>query len=279
MTQLCLPEKTSHHMAAMLRLPQRVLQMGHLLLAGCIAIAAGPVLLASDPPPFSAAQLRELVAQSLKSGWIKSDPAKNRIEGDTLLVKDAGVVDRMDADAENPYVHVFYDQVEIELRRQQLFTRRSSRQAMEPYFSKMDDLVAKKLAVVQDSKLNDEARADKLDKLDEQLNKTYEDGLLAVAKSLGLKKSEFIAEGAAPAHDVRLVASRGATIDIVRRTTAVLLKDVGKSEDDFPWTSYQANDTAPLIGAYYCRIRLRGKQAAFTKKVAENTERLDFPDP
>ncbi len=78
---------------------------------------------------------------------------------------------------------------------------------------------------------------------------------------------------------MKLVASKGATIDFVHQTTAELLHDAGKPDKDFPWTSYQQGETATLSGVYYCRVRLNGKETTVTKRVGEKTEELAFPDP
>jgi len=234
---------------------------------------------AADKPPLSAARLKELVAKAIRSGEIQSEPALNRMNGDTMEVKDVGVLMAMDRDIDNPYVRVFVDQAEIDLRRRQLLQRPSSRQVMEPYYVKMEQIVAKKLAAIENSKLSDDDRATELGKLDDQMMKTYEDGLQAVATSVGRAKFVFVAASASQLHDVKLVASQQATIDLVRQTTASLLKDAGTAEADFPWTSYQAGETAPMLGAYFCRVRLNGKQATFSKKVGDKTEQLEFPDP
>jgi hypothetical protein len=236
-------------------------------------------LQAAGSAPFTFDQLKQLAAKSLKSGWVIPVGGKNQIQRDVLEVLDAGALDMMDSDTQDLYVHAFYDEVAIELRRQKLFSRQSSRQTLEPYLSKMEDVVAQKLAVIENQKLSDSARADQLDKLDGQMQHIYEDGLRAVAKSLGLKDFEFISEGAAAPRDVKLHASQGATIEMVRLTTAKLLKEAGKPENDFPWTSYQPDDTASMLGTYYCRIKLGDKQATVTKKVTEKTDRLDFADP
>jgi hypothetical protein len=185
----------------------------------------------------------------------------------------------MDRDIENPYVRVFVDQIEIDLRRRQLFQRPNSRQLMEPYFVKMEQLVAKKLAAIENSKLSDDDRATEIGKIDDQLMKTFEAGLQAVARSVGKTGFMFIAAGADQMHDVKLVATQKATIDVVRQTTASLLKDAGTAEADYPWSSYQGGETVPMLGDYFCRIRLDGKQATFSKKVGEKTTQLEFPDP
>jgi hypothetical protein len=268
----------------MIRLCRLSVQFGSRVSTGsvlliCLLWGGSSDAIGADKPGLSFARLKEIVAHSIRTGAVEENPGKTTIEGDTLKVHDASIKEDPGNDAESPYVRVFLDQVEIEFRRQHLLRRQRSRQTIEPYYVKMEGIVAKKLALIEDSKLSDDDRNTRLGDLDEQMMKTYNEGMQAVAKSLGLAKAEFLVEGAATSHDVKLVASTGATIDLVRQTTAWLLKDAGKAESDYPWTSYEAGGTAQLIGAYYCRIRLNGKEATFSKKVVENTDRLVFPDP
>jgi len=234
---------------------------------------------AADKPALSAARLKELASKAIRSGEIQFTPPHNAMNGDTMEVNDVFIFQLRDRDAEDPYVRIFLDQVEIDLRRQYLLQRQSSRQLMEPYYVKMEQIVGKKLAVVEDAKLSDDDRAAALEKLDGELMKTYEAGLQAVAISVGRARFAFMVGAADQSHDVKLVASEKATIDMVRQTTASLLKDAGRDEADFPWSSYQAGETARLLGDYYCRVRLNGKQTTLTKKVGEKTDQLDFPDP
>lgn len=235
---------------------------------------------AADKPTLSAARLRELAIQAIRAGAIQYTPPKNQMNGDAMEVCDVFVYQMADRDAQDPYVQVFLDQVEIDLRRKHLLQRASSRQIMEPFYAKMEQIVAKKLAAIENTKLSDDDRDTELGRLSDELMKTYEQGLQAVAKSVGRARFSFAAPGAADkSHDVKLAASQQATIDMVRQTTASLLKDAGKDEADFPWSSYQAGETASLLGSYYCRVRLNGKQATLTKKVEEKTDTLVFPDP
>ncbi len=243
-------------------------------IAGGLRIAS-----AADKAPLTAARLKELSAQAIRTGQAQSDPAFNRMNGNTMEVKDVGVLMAMDRDIDNPYVRLFVEQIEIDLRRRQLFQRPSSRQVMEPYFVKMEQFIAKKLALIENTKLSANDRATELGKLDDQSMKTFEAGLQAVARSVGKTKFTFIAAGADQMHDVKLVASQKATIDVVRQTTASLLKDAGAAEADYPWSSYQGGETVPMLGDYFCRVRLNGKQATFSKKVGEKTTQLEFPDP
>ena len=141
------------------------------------------------------------------------------------------------------------------------------------------ELIGKKLAVAQDTKLTDDARFEQMSKLEEQQQTTLSDGFTAVAKSIGMEGFDYSASGAGTGREVKLVASKGATIDFVHQTTAELLHDAGKQDKDFPWTSYQQGETATLSGVYYCRVRLNGKETTVTKRVGEKTEELAFPDP
>jgi hypothetical protein len=234
---------------------------------------------AADKPGLSYARLKELVAHSIKTGAVTEVPGRTHIEGNSLKVNDAFAAEMMDADLADPYVGAFFDQVAIEFRRQHLLQRQRSKQTIEPYYVKMEGIVAKKLAVIEDKKLSGDDRNAKMQDLSEQMQKIYDEGMQAVAKSLGLTKAEFLVGAASEAHDVQLVGTKGATIDLVRQTTAWVLKDAGKAEQDYPWTSYQAGETVPLIGSYFCRIRLNGKQATASKNVGERTTRLEFPDP
>ncbi len=236
-------------------------------------------VVAADQPALSAARLKELATDAIRTGKVHPITGKTEIEASTLTVSDSGTEEEAERDAENPYVRVFLDQVGIDVRRQYLLKRDISRRTIEPYYAKMEQVVAKKLAVVEDTKLSDDERAEQLGKLDEQMHAIYNDGLQAVAKSLGLKEAVFLACAAANPHPVKLTASQGATIDMVRQTTASLLKDAGQAEQSFPWTSYQAGDTPDLLGIYYCRIRLGDKQATLSKTVAKNTNELRFPNP
>ena len=111
-----------------------------------------------------------------------------------------------------PLVKVFYDEVEIELLRGELLQRQASRQIMAPYYAKMEATLSKKIAVLQDAKLEPQARDDQLDKLEEQSRKTLSDGLQAVATSIGMEKFEF---------------SVGAALDCARRETC----RVGRGDD------------------------------------------------
>ncbi len=250
-----------------------------LLLAGIIVAALAPPLRAADAAPLTAAKVKQRALDAIKSGAVQFKAPNNRIEGRTMMVNLAPIPDEQDADTQNPLVKLFYDQVEIELLRTQLLKRQSSRRVMEPYYAKMEELIAKKLAVAQDGKLEQQARDDQLEKLDETYQKTLSDGLQAVAVSIGMENFQFLNGAAQDAHDVKLVAPTGATIDVVRQTTAGILHDAGKTDKDFPWTSYQAGDTATMSGAYYCRIRLGGKEATFNKRVGAKTDQLDFPNP
>jgi hypothetical protein len=242
-------------------------------LALCVPVVA------ADLPALSAARLKELATDAIRTGKVHPIAGKTQIEGDSLTVSDSGTEEEGERDAENPYVRVFLDQVGIDVRRQYLLKRDTSRRTIEPYYAKMEQVVAKKLAVVEVKKLSDDDRAEQIGKLDEQMHAIYNDGLQAVAKSLGLKEAVFLAGAALNPHPVKLTASQGATIDMVRQTTASLLKDAGQAEQSFPWTSYQAGDTPDLLGVYYCRIRLGDKQATLSKTVAKNTNELRFPDP
>jgi hypothetical protein len=234
---------------------------------------------AADRPVLTAARLKELSTDAIRAGKVHPIPGKTEIEGGILEVSDAGTEEESERDAENPYVRVFLDQVGIDVRRQYLLKRDTSRRTIEPYYAKMEQIVARKLAVVEDTKLSDDDRAAELGKLDEQMHAIYNDGLQAVAKALGLKEALFLSGAAATPHPVKLTASQGATIEMVRQTTASLLKDAGQPEKDFPWTSYQAGDSPDLLGIYYCRISLGGRQATLSKTVAKNTTELRFPDP
>jgi hypothetical protein len=249
------------------------------VLLACCACGGLRNVSAADKAPLSAARLKELANQAIRFGQAQSDPALNRMNGDTMEVKDVGVLMAMDRDIDNPYVRLFVEQIEIDLRRRQLFQRPTSRQLMEPYYVKMEQLIAKKLAAIENSKLSDNDRAAELEKLDDQSMKTFEAGLQAVARSVGKAKFMFVAASGAQMHDVKLAASQKATIDVVRQTTASLLKDAGAAEADYPWSSYQGGETVSMLGDYFCRIRLDGKQATFSKKVGEKTTQLEFPDP
>jgi hypothetical protein len=254
------------------------LKTSSMLLAGLL-LGASSDSRAADKPGLSYARLKELVAHSIKTGAVTEVAGRTHIEGNSLQVNDAYAVEMMDADLADPYVGAFFDQVAIEFRRQHLLQRQRSKQTIEPYYVKMEGIVAKKLAVIEDKKLSDDDRNTKLQDLSEQMQKIYDEGMQAVAKSLGLAKAEFLAGAASGAHDVQLLATKGATIDLVRQTTAWVLKDAGKVEQDYPWTSYQAGETVPLSGSYFSRIRLNGKQATASKSVGERTTRLEFPDP
>jgi hypothetical protein len=244
-----------------------------------LLIAAAPNLYAADPPQLTAAKVKKMALDAIRTGAVRYQPAKNRIEGRTMLVDEASIPDEADADVQNPLVKIFYDQVELELLRKDLLQRQSSRQVMAPYYAKVEEIIGKKLTVAQDTKLNDDSRDDQLSKLDEQEQTTLSDGLTAVAKSIGLDGIQFQASSGLDVRDVKLVASKGATLDFVRQTTALLLHDAGKQDKDFPWTSYQPGETASLAGVYYCRVRLNGKEATLTKRVGAKTEELEFPDP
>ncbi len=255
---------------------------GTYLLAVLIALLIAAPLRAADPPKLDAAKLKQRAQEAIRTGAVQYKPANNRIEGQRDDCRNGGhsrrkpTLTRKDPSP----AEIFYDQVEIELLRKDLLRRQSSHQIMEPYYKKAEAIIAKSLAVAQDPKLTDDARNDQLFKLDgEQSDALQGEGLTAVAKSIGMELPPAAASGAAPGHDVKLVAAKGATIDMVRQTTASLLHDVGKPEKDFPWTSYQQGDTATLSGNYYCRIRLNGKEATFNKRVGPKTDELDFPNP
>ncbi len=70
---------------------------------------------------------------------------------------------------------------------------------MEPYYAKAEELIGKRLAVAQDTKLTDDARFEQMSKLEEQQQTTLSDGFTAVAKSIGMKGFDYSASGAAPA--------------------------------------------------------------------------------
>ena len=257
----------------------RSVSEGRLAFALIGGLALCVPVVAADQPALSAARLKELAIDAIRTGKVHPTAGQTQIEGDTLKVSDAGTEEETERDAENPFVRVFLDQVGIEVRRQSLLKRDTSRRTIEPYYAKMEQVVAKKLAVVEDKKLTDDERAEQLGKLDDQMRAIYNDGLQAVAKALGLKEAVFVYGAAFRPHPVKLTASQGATIDMVRQTTASLLKDAGQAEQSFPWTSYQAGDTPDLLGIYYCRIRLGDKEATLSKTVAKNTNELRFPNP
>ncbi len=253
------------------------------LIAGLIAAAAVSVvgqgdLRGADKAPLTYARLKELSAYAIKTGAVTPIPGKAIPEGNMLKVKDVMIKEEMEFD-QNPYIRVYFEQIENDLRRQHLLQRQTSRQTMQPYFGKMDAVVAKMLAVVEDSKLSREDKDTKLNELSVQLQDVYKQGMDAVAKSMGLAEAQFLAGAGLDSHPVQLMATKGATIDMVRQTTAWVLKDAGTSEKDYPWASYQAGETVQLIGSYYCRVSLNGKQATTSKKVGEQTMRLEFPDP
>jgi hypothetical protein len=87
---------------------------------------------AAEKPPLSAARLKELASKAIRSGQIQFTPPHNAMNGDTMEVNDVFVFELEDRDAQDPYVRVFLDQVEINLRRQYLLQRQRSRQIMEP---------------------------------------------------------------------------------------------------------------------------------------------------
>jgi len=101
----------------------------------------------------------------------------------------------------------------------------------------------------------------------------------AVANRSGWRKRNFWSRGAATVARLSSWSPQPVRRSISPPNNRWLLKDAGKAEMTYPWTSYEAGGTAQLNGAYYCRIRLNGKEATFSKKSVENTDRLVFPDP
>jgi hypothetical protein len=250
-----------------------------IVIASCVLCGAASVASAADKAPLSAARLKVWANWAIRTRAIQFDPPRNRVAGDTMEVEDVAVLSATEHDADNLYVRALMDQIEIELRREQLLQRANSRRIMEPFYAKMEQIVAKKLALVEDAKRSADDRDAKTNELNDQLMAAYSDGLTAVAKSINLAKFEFVAEAPSRSGYVTLVASPGTTIDMVRPLTAGLLKEAGVAEADYPWSSYKAGDTASLLGAYYCRISLNGRQAIVSKKVGQTMTTLEFSNP
>ena len=225
-------------------------------------------------------RLTQLAADAIRSGSFEVTIPKNFWNGKVLEVRDAEVYVTFD-EQNDPYVHLLVQQMQNNLRRDDLLHYTQTKQIMKPFFDKMDGLVGKEIAVVQDQSLNADNRANELGKLDDQIGSAYQDGLNAVAKSIGATSFEFN-HGAARRRPISLHWSpRRAEIDMLRSSIVSFLKNAGQPEADFPWVHYKAGDvaTAELLGTYSFRIDFGGRQATFKRNITKDTQQVKLPNP
>jgi len=108
--------------------------------------------------------------------------------------------------------------------------------------------------------------------------KTNDEGIKP-SQNRSLAKAEFLVEGAATSHDVQSGRLKPVRRSISSANNQLAPQGCRQSGKCYRGPATKAGGTAQLIGASYCRIRLNGKEATFSKKVVENTDRLVFPDP
>lgn len=120
----------------------------HRVLAPFLAIAILPGVVPSAEVSY--AQIRALALEGLRSGDVPFAPPCAKPVRGILWAKDVGPGSASEAqfwldywfDAGEPAKAALVDQLGIEIRRQYLFKRESNRRIMDPYYVRMDEIVA-----------------------------------------------------------------------------------------------------------------------------------------
>ncbi|HVA46972.1 MAG TPA: hypothetical protein VNH11_11445 [Pirellulales bacterium] len=155
--------------------------------------AVGPLAAGARAAEITFNQLRALAVESLRAGDVAYTPPSNKIVGRMLWVKDAGpFADRPDGGSLDYWLAdgdllkaVFLDQLAIEIRRQHLFARSRSQQVMDPYYRRMEAVVAAELTLAQQPG-DDEEKQRQLDERLRQLGDLLQNGIDACARGMGL---------------------------------------------------------------------------------------------
>ncbi|HQU46700.1 MAG TPA: hypothetical protein PK867_28095, partial [Pirellulales bacterium] len=155
--------------------------------------AVGPLAAAARAAEITFNQIRALAVESLRSGDVAYTPPSNKIVGRMLWVKDAGpFADDPDGVSLDYWLAggdllkaVFLDQLAIEIRRQHLFARSRSQQVMEPYYRRMEAVVAAELTLAQQPGDDDEKQR-QLDERLRQLGDLLQNGIEACTREMGL---------------------------------------------------------------------------------------------
>jgi hypothetical protein len=151
--------------------------------------------------PVTIKQLHTLAVEALRDGDVAYSAPWSKISGRTLWVKDAGPVsDRPGASSlgywlagGDPLKAVFLDQLAIEIRRQRLFAGTRQQLIIEPYYRRMEEIVAAELAIVQGAG-DEKEKEQQLDERLRQLGDLLKTGIDAAARDMRLSGA-FIEPG------------------------------------------------------------------------------------
>jgi hypothetical protein len=157
------------------------------LLGAALAVSS------ASAAPVTIKQLRTLASEALRDGDVAYSAPWNKVAGRILWVKDAGPQsDRPGSasldywfDGGDPLKAVFLDQLAIEIRRQRLFAGTRRQPIIEPYYRRMEEIVAAELAIVQGPGEKEEKER-QLDERLRELGDVLKTGIEACARDLRL---------------------------------------------------------------------------------------------
>ncbi|HEV3344905.1 MAG TPA: hypothetical protein VG125_31295 [Pirellulales bacterium] len=158
-----------------------------------VSLAAAPAFSPASGAPVTIKQLRTLAVEALRDGDVAYSPPWNKVAGRILWVKDAGPLsDRPGSaaldywfDGGDPLKAVFLDQLAIEIRRQRLFAGTRRQLIIEPYYRRMEEVVAAELAIVQGPGEKEEKQR-QLDERLRELGDLLKTGIEACARNMRL---------------------------------------------------------------------------------------------